>query len=230
MIVVVTDGMENALPYVRIGQPAQRIDLTQYAGMTIYTVGLGLGAEVDLGVLTSLATTFEGSFYLTEDRWLTLSKFFVEIFGDTLEEFVTLDPEFELTGPQPFEVDLDLGTVDFGVTFVAYSSDPAVDVELTIVAPGGAVLDAASVAGYPEIRHGSARGYTFYRFALPSAARIRCRVGRAVEKLIARANLPAGQKLAFAGSRRSSRRTSGSNARCSATPTGRDMASSSKRA
>ena len=109
-IVLVTDGMENTPPFVKLGGPNDpKVDLNLYSGFTIYSVGLGLGAEVDLGVLTSVATTTRGAFYLTEDRWLTLSKFFVEIFGDTLDEFVTLDPEFELVGGQPVELAIDLG-------------------------------------------------------------------------------------------------------------------------
>lgn len=196
-MVVVTDGMENTAPFVKGGPPtAPRIDLSQYAGVTIYTVGLGLGSEVDLGVLASLASTFRGSFYLTEDRWLSLPKFFIEIFCDTIDEFVTLDPEFELVGANPWESDLDLAASDHVVTIAAYWQDAAVALRLELVAPNGTVVDAASAAADPRIRFVHAPGYTFFRLPLPLAATF----GRAWAgkwRVRASAALGRGQRLAF---------------------------------
>jgi DNA-binding beta-propeller fold protein YncE len=196
-MLVVTDGMENTGPFVKGGQPTDpHIDLNQYAGITIYTVGLGLGSEVDLGVLASLASTFRGSFYLTENRWLTLPKFFIEIFSDTIDEFVTLDPEFELDGPNPWETDIDLGTPDHIVTIAVYWQNPAVALRLELVAPNGRVLTAASPTVDPRIRFVSAPGYSFFRFPLPlSAALGRAWAGR--WRVRASAPLPVGQRMAF---------------------------------
>ncbi|HMO46504.1 MAG TPA: VWA domain-containing protein [Rubrivivax sp.] len=197
VMVVVTDGMENTAPFVKGGAPTDpHIDLNQYAGITIYTVALGLGSEVDLGVLASLASTFRGSFYLTEDRWLTLPKFFIEIFGDTIDEFTTLDPEFELQGPVPWEADIDLGTPDHLLTVAVYWQNPAIPVRLEIVTPNGVVLSAASTVVDPRIRFVLAAGYSFFRFPLPLAAPLgRAWTGR--WRVRVSAPLAAGQRLAF---------------------------------
>jgi DNA-binding beta-propeller fold protein YncE/Mg-chelatase subunit ChlD len=173
VLVVVSDGMENTPPYVQAGGPNDpRVDLARYRGIAIYTIGLGLGTEIDVGVLTNLASQFRGFFSLTEDRWLLLPKFFVEVFGDTLDEFVTLDPEFELgEGDSPLQAALDLGMVDRSVTVVLYWTDPAADLDLALVTPQGRRLDRASVAGDSTVRHGEAATYAFFRFPLPMGAR-----------------------------------------------------------
>jgi DNA-binding beta-propeller fold protein YncE len=196
-LVVATDGMENTAPFVGGGQPSDpHVDLTQYSGITIYTVGLGLGSEVDLGVLASLASTFRGSFYLTEDRWLTLSKFFIEIFCDTIDEFVTLDPEFELVGTDPWEIDLDLGTPDHSVTVAVYWQDPAVALQLHLITPDGIVLTGTSPAIDPRIRFVQAPGYAFFRFPLPLATAFK-RAWVGTWRIRVSAALPAGTRMSF---------------------------------
>lgn len=197
-LVLVTDGIENESPYVKGGTPADpRVDLALYSGITMYTVGLGLGVEVDLGVLTSLASTFRGSFYLTEDQWLALPKFFVEIFADTIDEFVTLDPEFELNGPTPVEIGINLGRPDTGFTFAVFWQDRQLALDFRIVTPAGATIDPTVIPMHPEIRFGRGPGYAFYRAIVPLAPSL----GGAWDgtwKLVVSAPLAAGAKAKFA--------------------------------
>ena len=197
VLVLVTDGIENQPPFVKGGTPADpRVDLTLYTGITMYTVGLGLGVHVDLGVLTSLATTFRGAFYLTEDRWLSLPKFFVEIFCDTIDEFVMLDPEFELTGPVPFEIDVPIGREDTGFTFTLFWQNRQLPLDFQLVSAAGTKIDPTIAGSHPEVRYGGGSGYAFYRAALPLATSL----GGAwdgVWKLIVSAPLAAGQTAKF---------------------------------
>jgi sugar lactone lactonase YvrE len=196
-LLLVTDGIENTPPFVKGGAPSDpRVDLTLYSGITMYTVGLGLGVEVDLGVLTSLASTFRGSFYLTEDQWLTLPKFFIEIFADTIDEFVTLDPEFELNGPLPVEIDVNLGRVDTGFTFALFWQDRTLALDFRLVTPAGTTIDAAVASAHPSVRYSGGSGYAFYRATLPLVSAL----GGAWDgtwKLLVSAPLAAGTKARF---------------------------------
>lgn len=140
VIVVVSDGIENTQPYVAKGEPDQRIDLDDYDDVSIYTIGLGLGAEVDLNALSKLAETFQGKFHLTEERWLSLPKFFVETLGDAIGEYIALDPPYTVEGNETTSIVVDLAPEDHVVTFILYWDDPRTEIDLTLRTPDGMVL------------------------------------------------------------------------------------------
>jgi sugar lactone lactonase YvrE/Mg-chelatase subunit ChlD len=165
ILVLVSDGMENAAPYVAGGDPDDRIDLDAFAGVSMYTLGLGHGAEVDLEVLSDLADEFAGRFHLTEDRWLTLPKFFVEVLGDALGEYVALDPEYRLEGDEPTHLTTTLSRADRNATVVVYWTDPDDDLTVTLRTPDGGVL--AGSSSLDGVTHRRGRTYVSYRLDLP---------------------------------------------------------------
>ena len=193
VLVLVTDGIENQPPFVKGGTPADpRVDLTLYTGITMYTVGLGLGVHVDLGVLTSLATTFRGAFYLTEDRWLSLPKFFVGLLRPD-RRVRHAGSEFELTGPVPFEIDVPIGREDTGFTFTLFWQNRQLPLDFQLVSAAETKIDPTIAGSHPEVRYGGGSGYAFYRAALPLATSLRG-AWDIVWKLIVSAPLAAGQQ------------------------------------
>lgn len=180
VLVVVSDGMENEPPYVLPSDDQQGVSLSALDDFGIHTVGLGLGSEVDLPVLQKLASigeggtsaesVAEGSFHLTEERWLRLQKFFVEIFADAMGEYVALDPEYRIGSQDAATLDVTLDDVDRTATFAAYWDDPGATVDVRVHAPDGTVVDPALAGRTAGVRRGGTATTTFYRVDLPLSA------------------------------------------------------------
>lgn len=172
VLVVVSDGMENAPPYVIPEENQIGIDPGDYADFEIHTIGLGFGSEVDLTVLSQLAAMSEsvdgGSFHVTEDDWLMLQKFFIEIFADAAGEYVALDPKFIIGPGATNEIPVELGPPDHAVTAAVYWDDPTRTLDVSLRTPNGDLIDAASATD--DIRRAAGDTYTLYEVDLPLAS------------------------------------------------------------
>lgn len=174
VLVVVSDGMENAPPYVMPEENQPGIDPADYADFEIHTVGLGFGSEVDLTVLSHLAAMSEGgdgeggSFHVTEDEWLVLQKFFIEIFADAAGQYVALDPEFTVGRGGTREIPVELGPPDHAVTAAVYWDDPTRTLDVSLRTPDGDLIDA--VTATDDVRRAAGDTYTLYEVDLPLAS------------------------------------------------------------
>ncbi|WP_225334500.1 VWA domain-containing protein [Halomicrobium urmianum] len=177
VLVVVSDGMENEPPYVLPADEQRGVDLSTLSGFAVHTVGLGLGSEVDLPVLSKLAgqsadeeAPEDGSFHLTEERWLRLQKFFLEILADAIGEYVAVDPTYDVDAGDGVDVAATLGEVDHAATFAAYWDDPQASVDVGLRAPDGTLVDPTFAGSAAGVRQGGTATSQFYRVDLPLAA------------------------------------------------------------
>jgi len=89
IIIVLSDGKENTPPLVDDFDVQAAIDSSDDR---VFSVGLGLPENIDVAVLTRLASSSGGYFQLTDERYYLLPKFFVQIFADATGEQVAVDP------------------------------------------------------------------------------------------------------------------------------------------
>lgn len=169
VVVVVSDGMENQPPYVAPENATDpSVDLSQFEDLDFYSVGLGLGMEVDLQVLNQLSTHGDkGNFYLTETEWLYLQKFFIEIFADAAGEYIAFDPRFVASGTKPVTVSIPIGYVDRIATFVVSWGSPEHSLYLHLVTPDGDEIHPGHAYSNERIESRSGETYLFLRVRLP---------------------------------------------------------------
>ena len=136
-----------------------------------------------------------GIVHLTETRWLALSKFFVEIFGNTLASSSRSIPTMSLSA-RGRSSSASISERRTSARRRGHWSDPTVALRLRIRAPNGAVVDEATTAGQPGTRSGRARDLRLPPLRPAALAGVRVSVGGRWTAIVS-ATVPAGRRVGF---------------------------------
>lgn len=157
-ILLLTDGLQNTPPMIAVAA-------ADLGDITVHAIGLGTEASLDGAVLSNLAQSTGGAYTRAGDG-LDLKKFFALAFGNIFASGTLTDPVFHLGREENSGKPLKFGVCDEdAITVVAGWDDPSGILDLTLTAPDGTVIDAAT-AGVESSR---GRTWVFFRVPLPMA-------------------------------------------------------------
>ena len=95
-IIVLSDGIENTPPMIA----AVRVP----ADVRVFTIGFGLPQYLDAPKLQGLATLHGGYFQITDGADHLLPKFFTQITADVFSQQIAIDPVFDMTHGQRWDL------------------------------------------------------------------------------------------------------------------------------
>ncbi len=164
-MLVLTDGNENVHPYVD-ELPAGTVTSSTYA------IGFGLPGHVSDDVLNRITTNTGGDLVITgelhsEAERFLLTKYFLQILAGVQSQNVVLDPEGALTWGARQVLDIPLSNADTYVDVIALCP-LAPWLDLSLVTPGGDVIDVGSAAGMPNVTHVAHPEMQAWRLVLPA--------------------------------------------------------------
>ena len=154
-ILLMTDGMENTMPWVR------DVDL---GDTKICALGFGTEASLDGALLTRLAQSHAGQYHRAHDG-LALQKFFALCFGNIFRNGASVDPFFDFPPgsnrpDRPFFFDL-CGETE--LTVVLGWDRPHAEITASLVTPTGTILTPSS----PGVVSSFGPTWLFLRIPLP---------------------------------------------------------------
>ena len=136
-ILLLTDGLQNTPPMIADVEAS-------LGGTQLSVLGFGTAASIDSGLLTRLARDHSGLFSRAEDG-LSLRKFFVLAFGNIFESGISMDPLYELPAGATEAAPIELRVCgESRLTVVLGWEQPESRLLLSLVTPGGTVVDAAT--------------------------------------------------------------------------------------
>jgi len=161
-IVVLTDGIENVLPYVATVLPS--------ITAPTYAVGLGLPSGISTNALNDLAQA-TGKYLLvtgalTDDQRFRLSKFFLQILAGISGAQIVVDPAGNLVLGPTHRIPFDVSAADYGLDAIL-TSPLAQGIKFVLEAPDGTIIDPGLPAGGAFVGR---RNVSYYRLELPLGA------------------------------------------------------------
>lgn len=160
IVMVFTDGMENAAPSIATVKP------TIPAGTEVYSVGLGDPAMISAAALSDLAVSSSGRFFNPQDP-LILRKDFVQVLSDAFRMSMAADPIYTIAPRATHTRYVPLSACEHRVSFIVYWQDPASSLGVEVVAPNGMVYTPAAPLTNRLVRYVEGPGYKFYQIAFP---------------------------------------------------------------
>jgi hypothetical protein len=155
-VLLLTDGMQNTAPLVADVE-------AQLQDTRLFVIGFGAEWDLDGALLDRLARDHRGLYTRASDG-LTLKKFFALCFGNIFETGMLVDPELLLAPEQVDAPELSFDVCDEdSITVVIGWHAPGLDLDVTLVTPGGATVTAASAG----VVAGRGLTWLFLRAALP---------------------------------------------------------------
>ncbi|GAB2912355.1 choice-of-anchor D domain-containing protein [Streptomyces mayteni] len=161
VLLVFTDGLENRPPSIAAAQPA----ITQ-AGTEVYAIGLGQPQNISVAALSELASSSNGTFFLTNDT-LVLRKHFLQVLADAFRHQTAADPLITVTQGGDVEIPVAITTCERRITFVLNWDNPSSVVDFTVTAPDNTRFTPNSPLSNQLVRYGERPGYRFYQIAFP---------------------------------------------------------------
>ena len=161
VLLVFTDGLENTPPMISAVEPA-----VLAAGTEVYAIGLGQPQNISAAALSTLASSANGNFFLTDDT-LILRKNFVQVLADAFRQNMAADPIFNIAPGEVREIPVSITKCESRITFVLNWDNPLSLIGLTILAPNGMPFTPNSPLGNQLVRYGQRPGYRYYQIAFP---------------------------------------------------------------
>lgn len=135
--VIITDGVETALPSATSPVVTQAV---LDANVRVFTVGLGLPENIDVGLLSTLAVNNGGYFQVTDERAYQLPKFLMQCFADSVGVETALDPVFAIRPGQPQLAPFQVSPDDAWALIVLTWEQPKWMPEVAVLTPLGVVV------------------------------------------------------------------------------------------
>ena len=157
-LLLLTDGLQNTPPMIVAEEEL-------LGGISVDAIGYGTPANLDGGLLNSLATAHGGR-YAQGDTSLQLEKFFAQAFGNIFEAGLLMDPEFDLPAEQNAK------PISFNVcgeeqlTIVLGWDHPTANLLMNVKTPLGNTITGAT----PGVQQQAGRTWTFMRIPLPQGS------------------------------------------------------------
>lgn len=193
VVLLVTDGKENSAQMIADVEADLIAD-----EVTVYPLGLGFGSGIDEEALSALAEATGGSLRVTSDD-LIFRKFFIEVLAAAVDWMVIVDPIGKLAAGETAVIPVDIAADETGATFTTYWSEYDDALELELLTPGGAVIDASTPG--PGIRHVAADRHAFYQVDFPLVGTLAGDgVGRWEMQVKGASTLPTGAKARYSAS------------------------------
>jgi hypothetical protein len=158
-ILLMTDGLQNTAPMIAAAEAT-------LGNTRVNVVGFGTEAQLNGGLLTTLARN-HGGIYTRANHGLELKKFFSLAFGNIFESGTLSDPDRVLTRTEQQAAPLSFDVCEESrVTAIVGWDDPAQQLDVSVRAPSGTVITAASAGVHAD------QGLTwrFLRVELPHGA------------------------------------------------------------
>ena len=161
-MVVLTDGLENAPPF--IAGVAGSLSANSFA------IGLGLPYNISVAALNALTQGHNG--YLVVTGTLTpsqrnrLTKYFLQILAGITNANVVLDPAGDIGWAEEHRIPFLLSETDYGVDAFVLTPFPQL-LAYELEAPDGTRYDAATIGGLATGVQVVRDGVSFYRVSLP---------------------------------------------------------------
>lgn len=161
VILVFTDGLENTPPMVATVEPG-----ILATGTEVYAIGLGQPQNISTAILSELAASSKGRFFLTDDP-LILRKNFVQVLADAFRHNMVADPILTLHPGEELNIPVSITECESRITFVLMWDDPTSVLEMEIEAPDGTLFTPASPSSNQLVRYGQYPSYRYYQIAFP---------------------------------------------------------------
>jgi len=154
-MLLLTDGLQNTPPLIA--------DVAGLDGINISAIGFGEASSLDGALLTQLSEAHNG-LYMRAGDGLDLKKYFSLAFGNIFASGALLDPAGQLKAGEKESKPIRFHVCgEKTITIVVGWDKPGSTLALTVTAPGGATITAASTG----VGHATGRTWAFLRIKLP---------------------------------------------------------------
>jgi hypothetical protein len=154
-ILVLTDGMENAAPF--IGSVVRNL-----GDLSVHAIGFGSDANLDGAKLSSLTSRHAG-LYTRAGSGVSLQKLFSQAFGNIFETGILMDPELTLSANVDYGHHRRSVSARRALTVVVGWDNTAAPLAVNLTTPSGIVIGSRS----PTVEASDGRSWTYLRVPLP---------------------------------------------------------------